>query len=267
VDAGTVLGYVGLVGLVPVVGSWAAAATRWTRVSRVLGLGRTTPLDVVVTTSDSAMHPSGTSHSFRTNVGEVRAMASIAGALGAHYRRKQLRVHMSADISHRLNSDVVVLGGPLLNDTAADFMAAFARRYPESGLLHDAGGQRLTVGDFHTGQFDLERHEGVPGRDLVLVLLGRDLFAQGTRDILCCGFTTYGTAAAAELLFTDLLSKQCRALSRGLRGADGAAVVGTVRVVGKQLAHLQTEHVFRFTGRATGSLVGDSSDGRRQPAG
>jgi hypothetical protein len=173
-------------------------------------------------------------------------MVSVARALGAHYSHKEPRVHMSVDIRNRLDSDLVVLGGPLLNDAAADFITAFSARYPESGIVYDAATQSMTVADFeHTG-FDLQREDGIPKQDLVLILMGWDLFAKETRAILCAGFTTYGTAAAAELLFNDLLTKSYRRTASQLKKNQGAAIAASARIVNKQCTYINIEGIWTF---------------------
>jgi len=254
-DIATILGIVGLVGIVPVVSAWAASLLAWRHVARILGFGRTTPLDVVVTTSGFAQHPSGTSRSYRTNVAEVQAMGSLARTLGAHYSHKALRVHMSVDIRNRLDNDVVVLGGPLLNDTAADFIAAFQLRFPTSRIMHDAPAGSLAVSDFKREGFDLKREDGIPGADLFLILLARDLFVEDkTRNILCAGFTTYGTAAAAELLFHDLLTRRYWPTAKQLRKSDGAAIVASVRIVNQQCTYMQVEGIWTFERQTKGAV-------------
>lgn len=252
-DIATILGVIGLVGIVPVVSAWAASLLSWTHVARILGFRLTTPLDVVVTTSGFTQNPSGTSRSYQTNVGEIQAMGSLARTLGAHYRRKVPRVHMSIDIRNRLDSDVVVLGGPLLNDTAADFITAFRLCYPKSGIIHDAATQSMAIGGFKREGFDLKRENGIPGQDLFLILLARDLFIENrTRNILCAGFTTYGTAAAAELLFHDLLTRRYWQTAKQLKKSDGAAVVASVRIVNQQCTYMQVEGIWTFERQAGG---------------
>jgi hypothetical protein len=245
-DVATVLGLIGLVGIVPVVSAWTARLLEWRRVARILGLGRTTPVDLIVSTSGDAKHPIGTSRSYKTNVGEVQAMVSVARALGAHYAHKAPRIHMSVDIRNRLDSDLVVLGGPLLNDVAADFISAFSARYPTSQISHDAATQSMAIGDFKYNGFDLMREDGIPKQDLVLVLMGWDLLAKDTRDILCAGFTTYGTAAAAELLFNDLLTRSYRRTAKQLKKDHGTAIAASVRIVNKQCAYINVEGVWTF---------------------
>jgi hypothetical protein len=249
-DVATVVGIIGLIGIVPVVTAWTASLLSWRRVARILGFGRNTPVDVVVTTSGYTQHPSGTSRSYRTNMGEVQAMGSVARALGAYYRRKTPRVHMSVDIRNRLDSDVVVLGGPLLNDTAVDFINAFQRCYPTAKVLHDATTQSMEIGDFKRNGFDLRLENDIPGQDLCLILLAWDLFENRTRDTLCAGFTTYGTAAAAELLFTDMTTRRYRRTAKHLKRNYGAAIVASARIVNQQTTYLQVEGVWTFEQQA-----------------
>jgi hypothetical protein len=241
--AGLVLG---ILGVVPLLVAGAGSLLSLRRSSRILEFGRKTPLDVILTTSGRTQHPSGTSRSFRTNVGEVWGLGSLARALGRYYSGKPMRVHMSADIKNVLDGDVVVLGGPLLNDTAGDFIKEFNDKY-KTNIVHYASAQRLTVGDYSCDGYDLKRTDGVPDQDLALVLLARNLFSEHpSRDVLCAGFTTYGTAAATELLFSDLLSPKSRASAKPLRGADAAAIVAEFRMAGGQVTRwsILYSHVF-----------------------
>jgi hypothetical protein len=241
--AGLVLG---VIGIVPVMLAGSSSLLSLRRARRMLRFSRQAPLDVILTTSDYTQHPSGVSTSFRTNVGEVQGLGSVARALGQHYQGKPMRVHVSADIRNRLDSDVVVLGGPLLNDTARDFMDAFNDKY-RANLIHDAAARRLVIGAFSREDYDLKRRDGVPAADLALVLLARNLFTEsGSRDVLCAGFTTYGTAAGAELFFNDLLSPRSRKVAKPIRGSVAAAVVANIRMVDKQVTHWEIvySHVF-----------------------
>jgi hypothetical protein len=241
--AGLVLG---ILGVVPLLVAGAGSLLSLRRSSRILEFGRKTPLDVILTTSGRTQHPSGTSRSFRTNVGEVWGLGSLARALGRYYPGKPMRVHMSADIKNVLDGDVVVLGGPLLNDTAGDFIKEFNDKY-KTNIVHYASGQQITVGEYSCDGYDLKRTDGVPDQDLALVLLARNLFSEHpSRDVLCAGFTTYGTAAATELLFSDLLSPKSRASAKPLRGADAAAIVAEFRMAGGQVTRwsILYSHVF-----------------------
>jgi hypothetical protein len=243
----TVAGLVlGVIGVLPVLVAGAGSMLALRRAARLLGFGRKTPLDVVLSTSGFALHPAGTSASFRTNAGEVQGLGSVARALGRYYQGKHLRVHMSADVRNLLDGDVVVLGGPVMNDTAREFMDTFARTYG-AHLDYDAAAQRLEIGDYSQAGYDLGRKRGVPAQDLVLILLARDLFTgRPSRDVLCAGFTTYGTAAAAELLFSDLTSARSTTTARRVHGRGGAALVAEVHLVNGQVTRWEVVHTQRF---------------------
>lgn len=239
----TVAGLVlGVLGVVPLLVAGAGSLLSLRRDSQILGFGRRTSLDVILTTAEFAQHPSGTSTSFRTNVGEVQGLGSVARALGRHYQGKPMRVQMSADIKNLLDGDVVVLGGPLLNDTAQDFIDAFNERY-KTNILHNASGQQLTIGGYSCDGYSLKRKGGIPAQDLALVLLARNLFTEHpSRDVLCAGFTTYGTGAAAELFFNDLLSPKSHASAKPIRGADGAAIIAEIHMVNGQVTRWTVVH-------------------------
>lgn len=239
----------GAIGIVPVMVAGSVSLLSLRRANRILRFSQKTPLDVILTTSDYGQHPSGTSTSFRTNVGEIEGLGSVARALGRHYQGKSMRVHVSADIKNVLDSDVVVLGGPLLNDVARDFVDAFNKKY-SAKLIHDAPAQRLVVGDYACEGYDLKRRDGVPGQDLALVLLACNLFTKSaSRDVLCAGFTTYGTAAAAELLFNNLLSRSEREVAKPIRDSLAAAIVADIRMVNRQVTHWYVVYLHVFGAR------------------
>jgi hypothetical protein len=247
------LGYaanvVGLIGIVPIL--WAARqiVLRQLHARRLLQFGVRRNLDVVVTTSAFARTPGGTSRSYKTNLGEVMGLASLAGALGRYYPRKPLEIHMSERVRHSLDKDLVVLGGPLFNNCAKDFITRFNRLYPTASIELDAQKHSLQVGSrYREEEYDLAVSAGIPAQDLAVILIGRNPFAsrQGA-GILCAGLSTYGTAAAADYVFTTLVKRREGKETRHLlRNKCGAAIVLAVRIVDQQFTHISVEHMEAF---------------------
>ncbi len=184
---------------------------RLLRARSLLRLTPTEPLDVVVTTSMTTVSSIGAAVVRPlTGVGGVLGTAHVARMLGKYYRRKALRVHLSERIVNRLDSDVVLLGGPAKN--------RFARRLLEvlvpEGVEFDDNRLRAQVGETTIAFETLPIDEGMPNRDVGFVVVTRSPFADHPRvAVLCCGFTSYGTAAAAEWLFGDVhrMSRRKRA--------------------------------------------------------
>jgi hypothetical protein len=240
---------VGLVGVIPILWAGRQIVTRYLHARRVLQFGLRRRLDVVVATSAFARSPGGTSRSYKTNLGEIMGLASLAGALGRYYPRKPLEIHMSERIRHSLDKDIVVLGGPLFNNCAKDFISRFNEFYPKAAIVLDAPRHSLQVGDsYHVTEYDMAAAARIPTRDLAIVLIGRNPFAsrQGT-GILCAGMSTYGTAAAADYVFSTLVKpREGRESRRLLRNRCGAAIVLAVRIVDQQHAHIAVEHMEAF---------------------
>ncbi|MEU4554643.1 hypothetical protein EV382_1533 [Micromonospora violae] len=243
---GDLLNLFGALGTVPVLIAARHLVSSVTHARRFLSFSRSGAVDVVVSTSGFSKSPGGTARSYKTNYGEVMAIAWVAKALGRYYRQKPLSIHMSERVAHTLHGDLVVLGGPLFNSCAADFLRGFNEMYAGSDVRIDAANGAIAVGtEFRVDDYDLRRVTGVPTRDLAVILVGRNPFAPKMgRGFLCAGLSTYGTAAAAEILFHTLLGRrQGRDVRRSLGRGDGLVIVVSATFTGQQCSHCQIEYV------------------------
>ena len=244
-----ITGILGVVGGSAIVGG-ARRSSELIRTSRILRFARSSSLDVVITT-----RPNQPANSYGTSVGEVQAIASVAGALGKFYRRKRLTVHMSKAINRRLNNDVLVLGSPFYNSRSDIYIKAFNERYPNAGIALDFSTGTALLGSDGYRSFDVGRGEDASRQtnDVFMILLATNLFSENTRAILCAGLTTYGTAAAAETLFVDLLSRPARKVAKPLRTADGAAVIGDVTIVDRRLTDINIRYMKTYPAQISNS--------------
>src|SRR5664279_2516720 len=146
-----ITGTLGVVGGSAIIGG-ARRSFELLRTSRILRFARFTSLDVVITT-----RPNQPADSYGTSVGEVQAIASVAGALGRFYRRKSLTVHMSKAINRRLTGDVLVLGSPFYNSRSDIYIKAFNERYPNADVALDFSTGTALLGDDGYRSFDTGR--------------------------------------------------------------------------------------------------------------
>jgi hypothetical protein len=190
----------------PAVAAAAGVVGRWlfrTRPARrVLGLQRQGRIDVVATTNHTTRQKPGHAHAHLTAVGELRAIAVASRAVARYYRKKRMSLFLSEEYSIRPEGDLLLLGGPINNAYARGLLDRFNYDHPELAIELDAAGCFLQVGEVVVDKFE-QRYtdKGIPRRDLGLVLLSSWTEDTPQRVILCAGFTTYGTEAAARFLF------------------------------------------------------------------
>jgi hypothetical protein len=201
-----------VVGTLPIIVAAWLWFQRWQRGRHLLGFRRRAPIDLVLTTSTVAAAIHGVPvHRPLTGYGQVRAVASCAKALASHYPRKDVHIHLSGFIRNRLDRDLVILGGPAKNEAARDLLDDLPRRYTFNAFAFDDEADTLQFDDGRGSQFT-QLHfapqimDGYPVSDYGLIVAMKRGANSSHRTILCAGFTTYGTAAAAEYLFNDLVA-------------------------------------------------------------
>lgn len=224
-------------------------ATRPAR--RVLGLQRKGRIDVVATTNHTAPPAPGEADAPLTAVGELRAIAVASRAVARYYPKKEMSLFMSKEYSVRPEGDVLLLGGPLKNEYTSGFLERFNLDHPDARVELDAEQHLLRLGDFELRGFDQRNtREGVPRRDIGIVLLSSWTDDSPQRVILCAGLTTYGTEAAARFLFEDVLkkTKRARTVRRAMRKSPVIAVI-QADIVARQVirARLHDDLVWGFT--------------------
>jgi hypothetical protein len=218
----------GIVGTVPVILALQDVVIGRTIARRLLRFKPKAPIDLVLSTNARDIEADGVAVSLKTAVGEIWGTAAIAKALGRHYPKKEMRVHLSKQVRNQLDCDLVILGGPLHNETSGDFLTEVNKVY-SAGIALEPEKHRLVVGDhYNCADFDLEENaDHMPRKDVALILIADNVLAAGSsKAILCGGLTTYGTAAAADFLFRTSLSRnEGRKLRRAVAGGGAAALV------------------------------------------
>jgi hypothetical protein len=122
------------------------------------------------------------------------ALMELAMFLSRALPRARIVRHSSSTITPDvLSSNLVVLGGPMNNHVTRDLMRAL-----EVPLCFDLVGEQMRLGD--GPQFRLASEDGRPSRDAGYFGRFRNPFDRSHRVVLCQGFYTFGTLAAAGVL-------------------------------------------------------------------
>jgi hypothetical protein len=172
---------------------------------RILGFGAD-ELDVVLPASDGRPDPVVGFTRPTIGIGSVRALGVLARAIGRYYRRLPLNVHFASRVDARLGGDVVAIGGPRANRVSAEILAS-QPVIEVANLSFDDVHRSLRMDGFNVAGYDTDQKDGVPRRDLGILLICASPFSvRRRRAVLCCGFTSYGTAGAAQWFFSDVLN-------------------------------------------------------------
>jgi hypothetical protein len=234
---------IGSAGLLPLAREFYAWVLGRMPTRRLLRLGGRTRLDVVVTTNEVQTQEPGVADAYLTAVGEVRGVAAVSRILSTVYPHKPLRVHISDEYAGNPDGDLLLLGGPRRNRWSRHFVDRFNGEFA-AGLVFDAEACRIAIGAFSVTSFDLRHVNGVPSRDLGLVILTAWGAARRQRVILCGGLTTYGTEAAARFLFADLHADRSlrRRISALVTDCD-AVVIGVHALIEARAVQTTAVHV------------------------
>jgi hypothetical protein len=223
---------------------------------RLLGLQRQGRIDVVATTNHTAPQARGEADAPLTAVGELRAIAVASRAVARYYRKKEMSLFLSKEYSVRPEGDVLLLGGPLKNEYTSGFLERFNLDHPHARVELDAEERLIRLGDFEIRGFDQRNtREGVPRRDIGIVLLSSWTDESRQRVMLCAGLTTYGTEAAARFLFEEVLkkTKRARAVRRAMRRSPVIAVI-QADIVARQVIRSRLHDGLVWDFRGTGPL-------------
>jgi hypothetical protein len=229
---------------------------------QVLGLQRRGRIDVVATTNHTATQGPGEADATLTAVGELRAIAVASRVVARYYPKKEMSLFMSKEYSSRPEGDLLLLGGPLKNEYTRGYLERFNLDYPDAGVELDAERRTLRLGGVEIGDFEQRyTQEGVPRRDIGIVLVSSWTDDSPQRVIVCAGLTTYGTEAAARFLFEEVLKKTdvARLVRRQMRRSSVVAVV-EADIVARQVvrSRLYKAHIWSS---APGTSVGDIKGG------
>jgi hypothetical protein len=254
-DVERIIGLVGLaIGLAP----YGALLLRWIAKRRparaFLKLHADLPIEVIVSTNTVLDASPGEAKTYTTALGELRAVAVAARTVLPLYRKKKMSVYMSEEYPGRLQTDTLIVGGPLRNTYAGRFIEDFNRKYPSAQLHLDALADEIGVGG-DLIRCEQHRERGLPREDLALLVMEtvQNHESQHQRFILCAGLSTYGTEGAARLLLQRLIAPSTDALRmRRLLAGRAAAGIVRVHVTGQQVTRTELLEQHCWTAPATG---------------
>lgn len=138
--------------------------------------------------------------------GDVIAIAPAVRMLAKYYKDKHVSVYTSAHVQTGLDKDLVILGSPAAND--------LAKRFFRDNQFCPEGPFELDVpnGTISCGQVDIVRDfavdaddAGIPRQDFFFIGTAPSRRYPHRRIWIAGGLTTYGTGAAATILFDELL--------------------------------------------------------------
>ena len=115
---------------------------------------------------------------------------------------------MSRQVTDALSNDLVILGGLIGNEIAESFTARLCEAF-DRPIFHfnDVDTMDVTLDGYTVEGFDLQLNKaGTITRDLGVVIIWRNPFTDDwRRAVMCIGFSTYGTADAAQWVFEELI--------------------------------------------------------------
>lgn len=236
----------GIVSIFPIVGGGYHILVARLAARRLLRLRRRGSVDIVVTTSDQTRSAYGAASAQRALApeGEVQAVGGVASTLGRWYPRLRLNIQVSNRLARELARDLVVLGGPAGNHISRQLLEELSSTMT-APLSIDAGNCALQVGSYVASAYDLCKEHDIPNRDLGVVVVGMNPLASNHRRlIICAGFTTYGTGAAADFFFSSMTNRRRlpRLLRQALHGSQAVGLVVEARFTNGYMSGCQLRH-------------------------
>jgi hypothetical protein len=185
-------------------------------VKRVLRFRSTGRVDIILTTSLARKLKEGGGKAAVARdlapEGDVHAIAEAVSMLSRNYRQKRTLTHVSERVNCQLDDDLIILGSVASNRYSEDFLNRF-RLAREFGIDINVAECRLNVrggagaSPFSLDDFDIERgRDNLPRRDIGYIMVGANPYNPSRRAIVCAGYTTYGTGAVGEILFSQILT-------------------------------------------------------------
>lgn len=196
----TVVGAIGLATL----GRLAMLSREYGRLRRYLGFGRSRPLTIVLVTSamDVGGIPEAQYKRPLVSLPTLQAAAVLTEVLGSLRYQKPVVLSVSETLMLSRDDDIAVLGGPIKNRVASQFIELFNEQHPDLAVCRDVrddGHRWLQIGDWARSYAPELQPDGSPAADLALLIAWRNPFCvRLRRGVLCGGFTAWGTAAAAR---------------------------------------------------------------------
>jgi hypothetical protein len=211
----TVIGTIGLTTVVNLV----VRSRELTLARRYFRLNSKAPTSVVLVTSgyeDGGI--AGAIHKRHVvSLATLQASAMFAEMLGTFHYGQGLKLTISEGLRSAPRGDLALLGGPVKNKLAAHFLSAFNAANPELRIDREIKDDKriLRIGAWSETFTPQLQADGTPANDLALLIVWKNPFArEQRRAVLCAGFTSWGTAAAAEYYCTDFFRFRYKQLRR-----------------------------------------------------
>lgn len=220
---------VSIVGIVPIATAASIGVSRRRRGRSVVAFDRRCPVDVVLTlSSETVTRTSKPIVRPLTGIGHVVGATEVSRCLARFYIKKTMRVHLSGHITSRLDGDEVILGGPSKNEEAARFLRRIEAYCSVKEFFYSDQSPcslRIVANDgrsFERYEYETGISSGFPKQDLCLIVAATTTNETGRRRrlILCSGYTSYGTGAAAEYFFGEVAEMRGRQIKRLLGPAS-----------------------------------------------
>jgi hypothetical protein len=206
----------GVIGAIPVFLGLYQLVSRTTKARRAIGFRHRGRIDIVLTTAGCEMKSDGGKAAVvrcLSPEGDVLAIAAATAVFGRSYRGKKIITHVSDKVRGPLNDDLLILGSTAANKHSVSYLES-SELARTRNLLIDVGAcsvglDRHNGGRLNVTSFDIERtSDGLPRKDVVYICVGPNPYNRRRRAIVCAGYTTYGTGAAAQIFFGQILSEE-----------------------------------------------------------
>lgn len=193
---------------------------RWTKAQRLLRFRYREPIDIVVNTAIAA--GSRPVHVVDNEVlfGNVQSASLFSSTIGAARRQKRIQLHLSEHLTSRLQHDLILVGGITRSEVGRKYLRLLDEHIGAGVAVFEEDDEtrnRIVLGDFEVVYDWTKAHAaGQVDVDYALVVVWINPFIDvPRRSIFCTGFTSFGTAVAAEYLMTTFIQT---AKVRPLRG-------------------------------------------------
>jgi hypothetical protein len=199
---------------------------------------------VIVTTSASADNPRGKSRGL-AGKGALRGIERAAYFFTKHFPERRLVIKLSQDVEHAPSGDIIMIGGPAKNIWAQRFIDRIPSRYREFGPFRTDRDDRFVelygvrypdgavpVDGLVPDAMFINEETNEPIYDYAVIISCGNPFTSVGRCLLIYGFSSEGTARAAEWFFDEIWgTEQCEHFirRRAAKDADGFVMVACLR--------------------------------------
>jgi hypothetical protein len=161
------------------------------------------PRKLLVCLASSASTDTGEYTRFASGIGQISALGIITPSLSQAYGEfDSANVRLSHDsLNHRIEDDVIALGGPKNNSLARDVLERLALRLPVSMDEHQV--IRWREYDGSISEYEARIADHVVKEDYGVIIRAENPYRPGRTLILLCGSHTFGVTAAARYFVNE----------------------------------------------------------------